>query len=303
MEIVNYREVPSYNDDHPESSLHLHYLFEGEDNTPENYQFALGHKTGKFFVVRHRHNFEQFRFAVKGPLSVHPGKSITTGKLCYFPEGAPYGPQDEPADQEDRWELIVQFGGASGAGYVSTNQFRDAYAALSEKGEFKDNLYVVDEGKTTEKKVFGLNPMWEYTFGKKIKIPKPRYDSPIFVNPAAFRWLPQKEQGVFRKPLGTFSEQEVVAEQWRIETGATLTLEKQEATRLMFVLEGKGSDEEGATMEERFALRLKPNKSGKITAQKPMLLISYILPVLTDVLSAEQPEAPSVRYIVDPDEN
>ena len=65
---------------------------------------------------RHRHNFDQIRYVMKGIYPYAKGKSMSEGTVAYFPESVHYGPQDRPEGLE---MMVCQFGGASGSGFVS----------------------------------------------------------------------------------------------------------------------------------------------------------------------------------------
>jgi hypothetical protein len=59
------------------------------------------------FSPRHRHNFEQLRWAFDQPVNYSPKLDLPPGQLGYFPEGAYYGPFTLPPGTQ--W-LIVQLG-------------------------------------------------------------------------------------------------------------------------------------------------------------------------------------------------
>jgi hypothetical protein len=99
------------------SGLAFKCFFIGQPGTPENYAFTLAKQNGSFFSPRHRHNFDQFRLAWRGDVNIAPKVDLQQGHLGYFPEGTHYGPQDDP--EGNRETLVLQFGGASGQGYMS----------------------------------------------------------------------------------------------------------------------------------------------------------------------------------------
>jgi hypothetical protein len=92
-------------------------LFRGTEGTPENYYFALV-KQEKFYFPIHKHNFDQFRYAYQGDFSIASDITIRQGELAYHPEGVEYGPQDD-GNETEHILLIVQFGGASGQGFLT----------------------------------------------------------------------------------------------------------------------------------------------------------------------------------------
>ena len=84
-------------------------------------------------MPRHRHNFEQIRLPLCGSMNLGGGLVLEEGQIGYFPEGLPYGPQQDPlghAKPGERLQLVLQFGGASGYGFMSMDQRKAAWAEL-----------------------------------------------------------------------------------------------------------------------------------------------------------------------------
>ncbi len=275
MKVVDPSVLPLVTDDHPTGALGQRYLFVGEDGTPENFMLALADNLGHFRMIRHRHNFDQFRFAISGDMAMGNGRVLREGWLAYFPEGAPYGPQDDPPGPV---ALVLQCGGASGFGYMSPEQYRAGRAALQRIGHFEGAVFVRPLADGQVKKTFSINAIWEEALGAKLLIPAPRYDQAIHINPEAFRWIPVTgAPGAFRKPLGTFSEREVRAEMFRLDAGAGLALPSGEAQRLVFILEGRGMA--GATpLGRHFGVRVDPGESATFAAHSALTLLSFSLP-------------------------
>jgi len=293
MDVVDANKLPIYDDDHPTKALRQRYLFEGTDNTRENYMFSIAETIGHFTMPRHRHNFDQFRFSLSGGMSIDPDRRLKEGQLAYFPEGSAYGPQD---DQAGPIALVLQFGGASGYGYMSMGQYRAGRESLRGKGRFDGAVFIRDEGQPTQRKKFSINAIWEESLGEPMRIPTSRYDRPFFMNPAAYRWVPQKAKGTYRKALGTFSERETVAEMWRIDAGATLSIPAEDSIRLMLVLDGEGTAG-GEKIGKEFGIRLNPGESGDISAERELAILGFRLPTLTEGWS--EPEEPSFEPVPD----
>jgi len=68
--------LPLFTADHPTGALGQRYLFVGEDGTPENFMLSLADNLGRFRMVRHRHNFDQFRFAISGDMVMGNGRVL-----------------------------------------------------------------------------------------------------------------------------------------------------------------------------------------------------------------------------------
>lgn len=288
MEVVNPATLAAFDDDHPTGALVQRYLFQGTERSPDNFMFSLAQNVKRFQMLQHRHNFDQFRFTVSGDMNMGNGRVLREGWLGFFPEGASYGPQDDPAGPT---ALVLQFGGASGYGYMSPQQYRAGRAALNKKGRFEGAVFVRNDGEPGQKKKFSINAIWEEALGERLRIPTPRYDTPIFINPAAFRWVPQRSvPGAFRKALGTFSEREVSAELWKLEPGAALNLTSVAAVTLLYVVAGSGiaDDQE---IRSSYGVRLQPGESGSLRGREELTFLCFRLPLIEPGWS--QPQAPS----------
>ena len=292
MKVVDPATLKLFTDDHPTGALGQRYLFVGEDHTPENFMFSLAENRGRFQMVRHRHSFEQFRFAIAGDLNMGNGRSLREGCLGYFPEGAPYGPQD---DQAGPVTLVLQFGGASGYGYMSPEQYRAGRAELKKVGHFEGPVFVRKLADGSVKKTFSINAIWEEALGSKMLLPAPRYDQPIFIDPKAFRWVPVKDApGVQHKSLGSFSEREVKAELWQLDPGAKLKLASEDARRLMLVLEGQGKAA-ADRLGTHFGIQIDPGETATISADSKLTLLSFYLPPVSREWT--EPQLPSFEPV------
>jgi len=273
-------------DDHPTGVLGFRYLLEGLPGSPENFVMLIAENLGHFQMVQHRHNFDQFRFTLKGKMNLGRGRVLHEGDLCYFPEGTSYGPQDDPAGPV---VLVVQFGGASGYGYMSVDQYLSGRETLKRNGRFDGPVYIREEQGRTSKK-FSINAIWEQSMGTRMLIPAPRYDDVVIMKPAAFRWTPLRvAPGVYRKLLGSFTERGTTAEMLRLEAGAAYTPPPAEAIRLAFVLEGEGRIG-GGELGTHFGLQIDPREAIEIRAERPMELLMFTMPLLGgDWLPAQLP--------------
>jgi hypothetical protein len=292
MQVVDPAMLKLYTDDHPTGVLAQRYLFVGDDNTPENFMFSIAENRGRFQMVRHRHSFDQFRFSIKGDLEMGNGRKLRENCLGYFPEGTPYGPQD---DQAGPVTVVLQFGGSSGCGYLSPEQYRAGRAALNKVGRFEGPVFIREMADGTVRRTFSINAIWEEALGARMLLPAPRYDQPIFIDPAAFRWIPVKgAPGAWHKPLGTFSEREVRAEVWKIEAGATLEIASGEARRLMLVLDGAGRAA-AQPLKQHFGIRVEPGEQAAIAAEVELTLLSFHMPPVNS--GWIQPSLPSFEPV------
>jgi hypothetical protein len=267
--------------DHPTGSLAFKYLLTGDDRAADNFVLILARQDAHFSTERHRHNFDQFRFAIRGDMNVGQGIKLREGQLGYFTEGAPYGPQDDPLDEAapgERLHLTLQFGGATGHGYLGPDRLRACRDELRKHGEFVDVLYHRHDGKT----LGGLDAVWQHAFRRKLEYPKPRYSEPIIIDPNSFRWKPGRDAaGVQRKHLGTFTEREIWAEIVRLRPGARWTPAGGDARQLLFVLSGSGTAG-SARLTPHSSVQVDPGERIEIGSDDTMELLIFGLPPIAE---------------------
>lgn len=291
MKIVSFDES-NWKMDHPTGDIAFQHLLRGSDGTPENFMYILGRQERDFFMPRHRHNFDQIRFPIRGTMSHGNGVVVGQGEVAYIPEGLPYGPQDDPLapyGPGERLQLVLQFGGSSGIGFMSIEQRRQAYKDLEKVGRFEGPYFHRNDGTSA----WGLNAVWEHVFGERIKYPRPRYKSIVIADPKVFNWLPvANAPGVDRKFMGSFSERGVWVEMIRVEAGAEWTSSVPDATRLMVVLSGEGSVE-GRSISPLTALELTSGELLRLSARSEMTVFVIGLPPI------QLPAVPSAEYDLD----
>jgi hypothetical protein len=156
--------------------------------------------------IRHRHDFEQLRFAVSGRMDLG-FDVLEEGDVGYFPANAYYGPQKCAGAVI----LIAQWGDR----FIPKAQSDQAVAELKRTGEFKDGFYrsVNEQGRPYDKDP--LNAIWEKVFGEPYVPHPPRYKQPVLMTPSAFGW--SEPDGATRsRQLGVFSETalEIATVQW-----------------------------------------------------------------------------------------
>ncbi|MGY5119032.1 hypothetical protein ACWC2H_24760 [Streptomyces sp. 900105755] len=276
MKIVPFDDT-NWTKDHPTGAVLFQHMLKGEPGTPENFMYTLGRQDADFHMPRHRHNFEQIRLPVRGDMNLGRGLVLGEGQVGYFPEGLSYGPQDDPlgkAAPGERLQLVLQFGGASGYGFMSIEQRRKAWDELLEHGKFVGPYYHFDNGKVQ----WGLNTIWEHVFGEHLKYPRPRYKNVQIADPKRFNWLPvQGSEGVDHKFMGSFSERGVWIELVRLTEGATWTSLDEGARRLVVVLSGTGTaaDDDIGWMT---AIQADPGEALSLTASSELELFLVGLP-------------------------
>jgi len=125
---------------HRGGTFHYRHLLNGKPGTLDNFAINIGQLEGDFSSPRHRHNFDQFRIQIEGAMDFDRNGNMTAGMIGYFPEGAAYGPQISKGRSVN---AVLQFGGASGGGYLSQGEVDEATVALKKIGTFKDGVFDV----------------------------------------------------------------------------------------------------------------------------------------------------------------
>lgn len=242
-------------------------LQQGEEGDPSNYELAIVRigEEGNF-SPRHRHNFEQLRWAFKHPVAYSPGLTLPPGQLGYFPEGGYYGPFSLPPGTE--W-LIVQFGGLSRSGYMSWDQLMRGYTELKQVGEFKEGVFrkPLPNGKTENKD--GYEAVWEHVHhNHAIKYPRARYREPIIMDPEAFEFIADAARpGVATRTLGQFGDKGPGAMLARLEGGASYMGNAHAGITLVVVVDGQILLEDKA-YATRSSFALDPDEAVEFTASE-----------------------------------
>ncbi|MEM5318309.1 hypothetical protein [Paraburkholderia sp. JHI869] len=222
-----------------EGVLTQKFLLTGDDDTPNNYVLNTGRTgAGGWQAPRHRHNFDQIRYVIKGAFPYAKDKSLPEGWIGYFPESVYYGPQDRPEGLE---MVVCQFGGASGNGYISVERREAANEVLKAKGEFKDGVFTFFDENNTKHNQDGFEACYEEVTGKKLEYAKPRYQDLVLMNPESYEWLPDLEPGVFSKWVGTFTERNTKIGFSKIEANSDFSAGMQDSIELMYLINGRVS--------------------------------------------------------------
>jgi hypothetical protein len=185
---------------------------------------------------RHKHTFDQVRFALEGNREIKDG-FLKPGDCGFYPEGVSYGPQ---LQTEASTGLGLQFQGAAGIPYLRHDDLTAAAKALkAEGGTFSGGVYtrILPDGKKITKD--GHAACFEYLTGKKIEFPKPRFSSPIVMHSEAAQWTADRKlPGVEHKHLGSFGVRRSGLRLTRLGPGATLPAHIQEDAEIRYLIGG-----------------------------------------------------------------
>ena len=256
--------------------LEQKFLLTGRDGDPNNYVLNIGVTgTGGWTTPRHRHNFDQIRYVMKGNYPYAKGKSMPEGSVAYFPESVHYGPQDRPEGLE---MMVCQFGGASGSGFLSVKQREAANEALKKKGEFKSGVFTYFDARGQRHNKDGFEACFEEATGAPLVYPKPRYDDVILMHPDNHEWIADAAPGVSTKWLGSFTERNTRIGFIRIEAGAAFSAGEQSSIELLFLSKGLASLE-GREYGLYSAFEFQPNEGPvRLKAVEPTEFLRIILP-------------------------
>jgi len=254
-------------------------LLTGEEGAPDNYRLNFSRQTGPFYSPRHKHNFDQIRIVLGGgPMNYGPKQWIQPGEIAYFPEGTPYGPQDYDSK---RYGMTLQFGGASGSGYISLPRMKEGMEALKAFGSFEKGIFTRsgDLPPGMKRNRDSYEAVWEYINDRPLDYPKPRYNEPILIKPKHFDWQPDAEQpGLGTKHLGSFSERQIEIAMLKIEAGSSARIAARAGVQIGIVVEGAGRIGKD-DLRPHAAFSLEPGEGAMVSAATELALYLIGLPI------------------------
>jgi hypothetical protein len=290
VQIVNFKDLSwsEREERHREGSLAFKNLFRGKEGDPNNFRLVLSRSDGDYNSPHHRHNFDQVRFCVRGSANIAPGKTLNEGDVGYFPEGTRYGPQKDIASE--RITLVLQCGGASGLGYMSSAQLRRGLEELEQRGTFAGGRFRF-HGQAEAESRDSYEAIWEHVFARPMEYPPQRYDEAILMRAASFAWVAKPGRpGIAHKRLGAFTERNTRIELLRIDAGHTAVLGEPGAMVLAFMVSGKGHAA-GSAYEDYSAFRVDAGEELALDAREVSELLVIVLPLVTQGQSAKRQDA------------
>jgi hypothetical protein len=257
-------------------------LLQGEPDTIDNFDLSISLTTDDFFTPRHRHNFDQIRYILKGEFSFDRGRVQQTGQISYFGEGTYY----EQKGIGETETLLLQGAGASGSGYMSFDQLYSTARKLLDKGKFEDGVFTWFDAEGKKHNVDGYQAVWEEVNGRALSYPKPRYDSPIILNPENFAWVPTVDSpGAHIRDLGRFHERGLSLAQLKLPAGSTYLVVGRPGRTLLFVEDGSGTANGGQILKHS-AVRIERGESVAVATREPMILVRLRLPCFDQAMAA-----------------
>jgi len=268
--------------DHRPGGIGFIALLQGEPGSIDNFDLSISLTTDDFHTPRHRHNFDQVRYILKGEFSFDRGRVQKERQLGYFCEGTYYQQQGIGATET----LLLQCAGASGSGYMSFDQLYATARQLTQKGRFDDGVFTWQDSAGKKHNVDGYQAVWEELNQRKLVYPKPRYDEAVLLNPDNFDWIRLAgAPGIEVREFGHFNERGLVVRQLRLAAGAKFQLAAPPERNLLFVLEGEGAANE-APIERHAAVQIERGETAVIEARTTMELIHFRLPRFEGAIAA-----------------
>jgi hypothetical protein len=255
-------------------------LLRGEEGTPGNYRLSFVRQSGELDVPRHRHNFDQLRMCLEGdPQNYGKDKWFAPGEIVYFPEGTPYGPEQSASH---RLSITLQFGGASGQGYIGAQRTAAAIEEMKAFGRFEKGVFIRhgELGAGQRRNQDSYEAIWEHVNQRKLTYPKPRYEEPVQIKPANFDWIADARQhGIASKQLGVFSERGCAIAMVKVDAGASGDIAARGSTRIGFVVTGEG-EANGEAIRKYTALSLSPHEPCRVASRDGAELLIVGLPAM-----------------------
>ena len=273
MRIVNFESLTLQDRAHARGGVFRYYeLLSGSDGAPDNFYLQLSVLSGDFVSPRHRHNFDQVRFQLEGSFDFAADGRMDPGSIAYFPEGTRYGPQK--ALSPTSATLVFQFGGASGNGYMSEEQFQRGLAEMKKgPGTFKDGIYTREKPGGGRINQDAYEAVWEHVNRRELVYPKERYSHAVFMTPENFDWV-QDGAGTATRLMGIFSERGTRLLFHRIDANARLALED---GSLYFVCAGSG-EVSGKSWRARTTIHLERGERADLRATEAAEVLQVGLP-------------------------
>jgi hypothetical protein len=283
MKVVQLDDVPLVRGlEHRGGTFHSRTLVEGKPGTPGNFKFSLSRLGTDYSGPRHRHNFDQFRYMLEGESDYGQDGPLKAGMLGYYPEGVHYGPQ---VNKTEVYTAVLQFGGASGSGYLLPREVKAGMEELKTFGEFKDGVFYRADGAPGKKSRDAYQAIWEHVHGREMVYPKGRYDAPIMMDGANYQWASVKgAPGVSEKLFGVWTERRTEARLVTLEAGTSYTVGGQS---IYLVLRGAGECA-GQPLKQYTAVHIEAGEQATLRAAgEPLELLHYGLPDLSGIAAGE----------------
>jgi hypothetical protein len=270
--VINLDDVPVQERQHARAGLfRSRPLLNGQEGAADNFFLQLSYTYSDFASPRHRHNFDQVRVQLQGDADFARDGVMRPGTVGYFPEGVFYGPQGIAGESAT---LVLQFGGASGSGYISEERFQAGVQELRQFGSFDQGIFHRAKEDGGRKNQDAYEAVWEHIHGRRMAYPQGEHPQPVFMHPDDFAWT-DEAAGVRRKLLGVFSARQLRISVIGMAAGASAPLAPHS---IGFVLGGAGRAQ--ATIWRRHATLRTTDTGETLHADEASEVLEIHLPPL-----------------------
>lgn len=261
-------------------SIQFKTLLEGREGSPTNFSMVVANTDVSFKSPRHRHNFDQLRVTLEGSTNFGPRQNIEVEDVAYFPEGTYYGPQDQSLVGASSLAMVIQFGGASGSGYMSQRQLFESQEKMQAFGRFEGGVFrreaPAEDGRKNQD---AYEAVWEFHHGRPLEYPRPRMADPVHFRAANQPWHPvHGSPGASVKELGAFSERNIRIGAVKLDAGAAFSLPAVPQERILFFTRGEGEFGPGQPWFQRSAAHLAAHEAPTLRAREVSEALVLVLP-------------------------
>jgi len=255
-------------------TFHYRNLMEGTAGTIDNFQLSMGRNDKDFVSPRHRHNFEQFRFPVRGRPQFRARRRDDAGHGRLFPGGHVLRPTDQRGDRDDFRAAVRRL---KRPRLLSRKEVKQGMDALRATGTFDGGVYPAQRRRA-----------WQAQHGRfpgnlgagqrpAAAIPEAALRHAVMMDQANYEWVASPDQpGVFEKLLGMFTERRSEAGLFRLNAGATLT----RSGRGLYLAYRGGGHVDGQPLRPLTTVFLERGERASFVAEQETELLHFGLPDL-----------------------
>ena len=219
-----------------EGELDQKHLLFGEDGSPNNYDLNMGLTGGGGWrTPRHRHNFDQIRYVIKGRLPYTETDFLEEGWVGYFPESVHYGPQERA---EGLRTLVLQCGGASGRLPVR-RPARGGERRAEQDRRIQEGHVHLHRRQRCRARPWTAPRRSSSAPGRQARVRHPALHRRHRDEPGSLRLAPPADPGVQEKWLGTFTERNCGIGFLRLDAGAVYQAGQFPSIEILFQTKGQ----------------------------------------------------------------
>ena len=175
--------------------------------------------------------------------------------------------------------MVIQFGGASGSGFLSTPRPKPPTKHSRPKASSRA-AFSPGSMKTAKAQHGWIGGLLRGSNRQEACFAEPRYDDVVVMNPDAYQWVETGTPGVSTKLLGTFTERNTQIGFIKVDAGATFNTGSRSQIEVLFMSRGNVTVN-GRTYGEKTTIELLPSDGPvDIKANEESLFFTVTLPKL-----------------------